>query len=54
MYEPEQIVKRAWRDALRGRDISRFGFVAIAQGVLAKILPHSLVMNVWQRQQKLK
>ena len=54
MYLHEMILKRAWRDALRGRDISRFGFVATAQGILAKILPHSLVMNVWQRQQKLK
>ena len=54
MYEPEQIVARAWRDAKRGRDVSKFGFVARAQAGLVKALPHSLVMDVWMRQQKLK
>ena len=54
MYTPEQIVDRAWRDALSGRDMSRYGFKSIAQGILTKLLPHSLVMNVWQSQQKLK
>ena len=28
MYEPEQMVQRAWRDAKRGKDVSQFGFVA--------------------------
>ena len=53
MYEPEQIVQRAWRDARHGRDVSRFGFVARLQADLAKLLPHRLVMDVWMRQQKL-
>lgn len=54
MYEPEQIVKRAWRDAKAGRDVSRFGFIARTQSLLAKLMPHSLVMSVWMNQQKLK
>ncbi len=54
MYEPEQIVGRAWRDAKRGRDVSRFGFIARAQSLLANLLPHALVMNVWMSQQDLK
>ena len=54
MYYPEQIVKRAWRDVKRRRDVSKFGFVARAQALLAKILPHSFVMSYWQFQQKLK
>ncbi len=54
MYSPEQIVRRAWRDVLRGRDVSRFGFVARAQAALAKHLPHRLVMSFWMRQQRLK
>ena len=53
MYEPEEIVARAWRDVKRGRDVSEYGFVARGQALLAKLLPHSLVMDVWQRQQKL-
>ena len=54
MYDPKDIVKRAMRDAKRGKDVSKYGFVARFQAALCKILPHSLVMSVWQRQQKLK
>ena len=54
MYEPEQLVQRAWRDARRGKDVSQFGFVARFQTALTKLLPHSLVMDVWMRQQKLQ
>ncbi len=54
MYYPHQIVKRAFRDAKRGKDVSKFGFVARLQAGLAKMLPHSFVMSFWQNQQKLK
>ena len=54
MYEPEQLVQRAWWDAKRGKDVSQFGFVARFQTGLTKLLPHSLVMDVWMHQQKLK
>ena len=54
MDTPEQIVGRAWRDLKRGRDVSKFGFVARFQAGLVKLLPHSLVMTCWMRQQKLK
>ncbi len=54
MYDPEDIVSRAWRDAKKGKDMSKYGFVARAQGVLVKFLPHKIVMDTWQRQQKLK
>ena len=54
MYQPEQIVSRAWKDALKGRDTSKFGFIARSQMLLAKILPHSFVMSYWMKQQKLK
>ena len=53
MYDPEDVVAQAWRDAKRGRDMSRFGAVARFQGFLAKLLPHSFVMSYWMRQQKL-
>ena len=48
------MVRRAWRDAKRGKDVSQFGFVARFQAGLTKLLPHSLVMDVWMRQQKLQ
>lgn len=53
MYESSQIVKRAFRDAKRKKDVSKFGFIARFQMFLAKILPHSFVMSYWIRQQKL-
>ena len=53
MYDPEDIVARTWRDAKRGKDVCKYGFVARAQAGLTKLLPHSVVMDVWMHQQKL-
>ena len=52
MYRPEELVERGWRDLMRGRDISTYGFIARAQIVLVKLLPHRLVMHIWCKQQK--
>ena len=41
-------------DAKKKRDVSRYGFTARLQTDLAKILPHSFVMDYWMKQQKLK
>ena len=54
MYEPKQIVAKAWKDAKRKKEFSMFGFKAKAQTFLTKLLPHKLVMSVWMSQQKLK
>lgn len=54
MYEPSQIVSRAWRDMKKGKDVSKYGFKARFQMGLVKILPHSLVMTSWMKQQGLK
>ncbi|MBO7187132.1 MAG: SDR family NAD(P)-dependent oxidoreductase [Clostridia bacterium] len=54
MYEPKDIVKRALRDLKRKKDVSKYGFKARGQAFLCKILPHSLVMKVWKKQQRLK
>jgi short-subunit dehydrogenase len=54
MYTTDQIVKRAWKDSKKGKDVSKFGFVARGQAALTKILPHSIVMSFWMKQQKLK
>lgn len=53
MYEADQIVTRAWRDAKRGKEVCRYGFIARSQSLLAKLLPHDLIMKVWMKQQKL-
>ena len=55
MYEPKQIVTKAWKDvAKKNKDISMYGFMAKAQTLMVKILPHKIVMSVWQSQQGLK
>lgn len=53
MYKPEEIVQKAWRDAKRGKDMSKCGFKARLQGLAVKLLPHSMVMDTWLRQQDL-
>lgn len=53
MYDPTDIVNRAWKDAKKGKDMSKYGFIARGQGLLVKLLPHRMVMDTWQRQQKL-
>ncbi len=53
MYKAEDNVKRAWEDLKKGKDVSQWGFIARSQVLLCKLLPHSLVMNIWLKQQKL-
>lgn len=53
MYKPESIVKQAFKDLRKNRDKSIYGIIAKGQSVLCKILPHSLVMKVWKKQQDL-
>lgn len=53
MYEPHQIVSRAWKDAKKKKEFSMYGFKAKAQTLLTKLLPHKWVMSVWMKQQKL-
>ena len=55
MYKPEYIVSYAWK-ALRNKkkDYCIPGFIAKAQVVFVKIMPHRLVMSLWMSQQKLK
>jgi short-subunit dehydrogenase len=54
MYTPDQIVSRAWLDMKKGKDVSMYGFKARGQALLVKLLPHSLVMSVWMKQQELE
>lgn len=53
MYTPEQIISKAWKDLEKGKDLSIYGFIANGQALLCKLLPHRLVMYIWQKQQKL-
>lgn len=51
-YTPEQVITRALRDMKRGKDVSICGSAVRAQVRLTKLLPHSLVMKIWCKQQK--
>lgn len=53
-YDPQNVVKKAYKDANKRKEISIYGKYAKMQCFLTKILPHSLVMNVWIHDQKLK
>lgn len=54
MYEPSQIVKRAWKDeAKKRKDVSICGAYSKGQALLVKLLPHKAVMSIWMSQQGL-
>ncbi len=48
----EDVAEAAYRNMKRGRDVSLCGFKIKFQVLLVKVLPHSIVMNVWCKQQK--
>lgn len=53
MYESDVTIKRAWKDLEKGKDVSKYGFIARAQMALSKILPHKIIMKIWKKQQDL-
>ena len=53
LFEAADVVRTGLKDLYRTRkDYSVHGFQVKAQVLLVKLLPHSLVMKVWQNQQK--
>lgn len=46
MADPKKVVALALRDSMMGKDISVYGPIMKAFRVLAKILPHRLILNV--------
>jgi len=53
MYTAEEVMKQAIKDLYKRKDVSIYGGQNKFQRLLVKLLPHSLVMTVWTRQQKL-
>jgi short-subunit dehydrogenase len=49
MAEAPDVVQKALRDSRRGKDISVYGVASKAQHVLCRLLPHRLVMALWNR-----
>lgn len=54
MYNSDDVVRKALYDASKGRDVSVFGKLNKVQRVLIKMLPHKLIMDIWQNRHKLK
>ena len=53
LYEARDVVATGLKDLYRTKkDVSIHGFPVRMQVRLVKLLPHSLVMNIWLRQQK--
>lgn len=54
MYDPEKLIKKAMKGAMKRKDVVLYGFVAKAQTFMVKLLPHKWVMSIWERQQKFR
>ncbi|NMA51341.1 MAG: SDR family NAD(P)-dependent oxidoreductase [Mollicutes bacterium] len=54
MYEPKDIITRAWKDLKKGKEVSEYGFIARSQVFLTKLVPHKLIMKIWMKQQGLE
>lgn len=52
MYKPEDVVRKAMKDARKRKELSICGFIARSQVRLVSMLPKKLVMKVWCGQQK--
>lgn len=52
MYDPKDVVKKAYKDIMRKKDISICGFIARSQVRMVRIVPTKMVMNTWVKQQK--
>ena len=53
LYEAKDVIATALKDLYRTKkDVSIHGFPVRWQVRLVKLLPHSLVMNIWMKQQK--
>lgn len=53
MYDAEKVISRAYKDSLKRKRLSLYGFISKFQIFLTKILPASLVCKIWLKQQKL-
>jgi short-subunit dehydrogenase len=51
-FTSDEVVRRAVYDMYRGKDVSVCGSFVKGQVLLAKILPHKMVMKIWCKQQK--
>ena len=53
LYDPEKVIKKAYKDVKNGKAVSIYGAKARAQVRLSKIMPAGFIMKFWVNQQKL-
>ncbi|MDR2504874.1 MAG: SDR family NAD(P)-dependent oxidoreductase [Oscillospiraceae bacterium] len=51
MWSADAVVRQAFADLAKGKDVSVLGFTTKVEAGLSKVLPHKLVMRVWERMQ---
>ncbi len=52
IYEAKDVIRKAYRDAKRKKQVSIYGFIIRAQVLFVKLMPHSFIMKLWLFQQK--
>lgn len=53
MSSPDDVARKAMKDALRGKDMSVYSFYVKLCHLVAKLLPQKLMIKIWLKQQKL-
>ena len=54
MYDPQKVVKKAWKDLNKKKEISVYGFNSHLQVMISKLFNHHFLMKMWLNQQKIK
>lgn len=54
MYDATKVVKKAIKDTKKKKQVSIYGFKSKLQSFFVKLMPVSLIMNMWINQQKFK
>lgn len=54
IFTAKEVVSQALKDMKKGRDVSFCGLNTKLQRIGVKLLPHSLVMKIWCKQQSIK
>lgn len=53
MYQAKDVIKKAIKDLYGKKDVSVYGATNKLQQFAVKLLPHTLVMRIWEKRQKL-
>ena len=52
IYKAKDVIDTAYKDMYKKKQVSIHGFMIKSQVLLVKLLPHSLVIKIWLKQQK--